>query len=174
MLSTCSACKINPCAASAQQVAHDQEVQSAIQELLTKNGKASELKGLFENTDKFVKMCYSYLDGQKEPTPELPHDPFANEDTKAVVVAADDSVIIPTNTVDAEKLRKVAETFGSLKLQSVMVGRTSVAMINNRMLTVGAKIGELTVTGIEPNRVLMNYGQNKFELKLTRPDTDPQ
>ncbi len=163
-----------PRSASAEQMAHEQLVQSAIQELLEKNGKAAEFHGLFQDTDKLVKMFYSYLGSEREATPELAHDPFANDDVKAVASSTDDVVVVPTNIAEAEKLRKAAETFASLKLQSVMVGRTSVAMINNRMVTVGAKIGELTVASIEPSRVLMNFGKSKFELKLEKAAVEQQ
>jgi hypothetical protein len=162
-----------PRAASAEQVAHEQEVQSAITELLQKNGKAGQLSGLFQDTDKLVKMFYSYLGTQTEKTPELPHDPFANDEVRAAS-SPEEVAVVPSNFVEAEKLRKVAETFSGLKLQSVMVGRTSVAMINNRMVTTGAKVGELTVTTIEPGRVLLNYEKNTFELKLYRPAPDQE
>jgi hypothetical protein len=131
------------------------------------------LNGLFQDTDKLVKMFYSYLGSQNEVTPELPHDPFANDEPRAVG-PTEEVMVVPSNVVDAEKLRKVAETFSGLKLQSVMVGKTSVAMINNRMVTTGAKLGELTVTTIEPGRVLLNYDKNTFELKLYRPAPDQE
>jgi hypothetical protein len=164
-----------PRAASAEQMAHQQEVQSAIQELMTKNGKAADLHGLFSDTNKLMKMVYSYLGADRQATPELPHDPFANDAPREVVAASNnDAVVLPTDTVEAEKLRKVAETFAALKLQSVMLGHVSVAMINNRMVTVGAKIDDLTVSAIEADRVLFNYGKNKFELKLANQQAEPQ
>ena len=164
-----------PRAASAEQMAHDQQVQSAIQELMTKNGKSGDFHGLFQDTDKLVKMFYSYLGSEREPTPELPHDPFANDEPREVVAAAGNDVVVPaTNTIEAEKLRKVAETFAALKLQSVMLGHVPVAMINNRMVTIGARIDDLTVSAIEADRVLFNYGKNKFELKLANQQADPQ
>ncbi len=162
-----------PRAASAEQVAHEQAVQSAITELLQKNGKASQLNGLFQDTDKLVKMFYSYLGTQSEGVPELPHDPFANDE--AVVAPTSEGAVVPSDFAEAEKLRKVAETFSGLKLQSVMLGKTSVAMINNRMVTTRRlKLGELTVATIEPGRVLLKYEKNTFELKVYRPAPDQQ
>jgi hypothetical protein len=164
-----------PRAASAQQVAHEQEVQSAIHELMAKNSKTADLHGLFSDTNKLMKMVYSYLGSDSHNTPELPHDPFANDEPRAVAGVSVNDVVVPeTDTVEAQKLRKVAETFSSLKLQSVMLGHVPVAMINNRMVTVGAKIDDLTVAGIEADRVLFNYGKNKFELKLANQQADPQ
>ena len=47
-------------------------------------------------------------------------------------------------------------------------------MINNRMVQVGNKVGDLTVCGIESDRVLLNYNKNVFELKLLIPGADKQ
>jgi len=162
-----------PRGASAEQIAHQQEVQSAITELLQKNGKAEQLEGIFKDTDKLVKMFYSYLDGDVSAVPELSHDPFANEEMHTTVTPAGEAVqIVSNNSQDAEKIRRVAETFNGLKLQTIMLGKPSIAVINNRMVQVGTKIGDLTVTAIEPSRVLMAYGANKFELTLDNSSVD--
>jgi hypothetical protein len=47
-------------------------------------------------------------------------------------------------------------------------------MINNNMLTVGSKIGDLTVAEIHPDRVFLTFNASKFELKLNRPGSQPQ
>ena len=74
--------------------------------------------------------------------------------------------MVSENPADAEKLRQVAEQFGALKLHSVMLGRTPVAMINRSMVQVGSRMGDLTVVSIEADRVLLSYEKNVFELKL--------
>lgn len=165
-----------PRAASADQIAREMKVKSAIAELLEKNGQAAQLDNLFKDTDKLMKMFHSYFGGEGRDAPALEHDPFANDDPRPVAAGpAEEAVqLVSTNAVEAEKLRKVAETFNTLKLKSVMLGRTSIATINNSMVTVGAKLGDLTVTGIEADRVLLSYGKNKFELKLNQPGMDAQ
>jgi hypothetical protein len=162
-----------PRAASAEQIAHQQEMQSAITELLEKNGKTDQLEGIFKDTDKLVKMFYSYLDGDAAAVPELSHDPFANDEPRTTISPAGEAVqIVSSNAADAEKLRRVAETFSSLKLQTIMLGKPSMAVINNRMVQVGMKIGDLSVTAIEPSRVLLAYGDSKFELTLDNSSVD--
>jgi hypothetical protein len=168
-----------PRAASAETLARQQLVQSAITELLEKNGKAEQVQGLFRDTDKLVAMFYSYLGTDTATRPALPHDPFANDEARAVAITpsnpnAEAVAIVTTNAAEAEKLRKVAETFNSLKLQTVMLGRKPAAMINNTMLTVGNKIGEFTVADIQNDRVLLTYNASKFELKLNRSNGQPQ
>ena len=163
-----------PRTASAAQVEREQQVQSAITELLQKNGKAEQIKSLFSDTKRLVPMFYSYLGAQNGTPPELSADPFSPPDlSKPEVSSLDPIPVVPTNTAEAEKLRKIAETFNGLKLQSVMVSKSnSAAMINNRLVTVGAQLGELTVTEIEATRVILSFGPHKFELKLIRPSTD--
>jgi len=162
-----------PQAASAEQVAREEHTNSAISELLEKNGKAEQLQGLFKDTRKLVKMFYSYLGAQQSEIPQLSHDPFGESEVAPVKPAASEAVkIVSTNPAEAEKLRQVAEAFGSLKLQSVMLGRTPVAMINNRMVQTGNKIGDLTVVSIEADRVLLGYEKSTFELTISRLGVD--
>ena len=155
-----------PRAASADQLAHEAQVKSAIADLLGKNGKADQLDSLFRDTDKLMKMFHAYFGAESQETPELAHDPFSNDDK---VESAGPTMIAPTTD---ERLKKVAETFATLKLQSVMLGHTPIAMVNNRMLTVNARIGDLTVASIEANRVVFKYGENRFELKLPQSNMD--
>lgn len=156
-----------PQSASAD-VGFDQHKRSAITELLEKNGKADQLKGLFSDTRKLVKMFYSYLGAQKSDVPQLSHDPFGPGEPIAAPVR-EAVQIVSDNPADAEKLRQVAEQFNTLKLHSVMTGRIPVAMINRSMVQVGSRMGDLKVVAIEPDRVLLSYEKNVFELKLSRP-----
>lgn len=164
-----------PRTANAEQVQREQQVQSAIAELLEKNGKAEQIKSLFADTKRLVPMFYNYLGTPEGKPPELPADPFAPQDANRTssLTPLDPVHIEPVNAAEADGLRKVAETFNGLKLQSVMLSKAnSAAMINNRMVSVGNKLGDLLVTDIETNRVLLSFGAHKFELKLTRPNMD--
>jgi hypothetical protein len=159
-----------PQTASAEQMAHDVRERSAITELLEKKGKADDLKGLFTDTRKLVKMFYSYLGTQRSDVPQLSHDPFGPTEPAAAPAPVREAVqIVSENPADAEKLRQVAEQFKGLKLHSVMLGRTPVAMINRNMVQVGNRLGDLTVVSIEADRVLLGYEKNVFELKLSQP-----
>jgi hypothetical protein len=155
-----------PRSASADQLAREQHTDSAITELLQKNGKADQLKGLFTDTRKLVKMFYSYLGTQKSDVPQLSHDPFGPSEPIVAGPVHEAVKIVSENPADAEKLRQVAEQFSTLKLHSVMLGRTPVAMINRSMVQVGSRMGDLTVVSIEADRVLLSYEKNVFELKL--------
>jgi hypothetical protein len=161
-----------PKSASAEDLAHDSKVKSAISDMLEKNGKsvgADQIQNLFKDTDKLVQMFYHYLGSQASKSADLPGNPFAQEYGDTGPVAATEAVhYVNSNAAEAEALRRIAETFNKLKLQSVLIGKTSMAMIDNHLVQVGNKIGELTVTSIEPDRVLLNYGSNTFELKVNQ------
>jgi len=163
-----------PRSANAEQVAKELKVSTAITELLERDGKTDQIKNLFSDTRSLVRMFYSYLGSQAGSPPELPHDPFAVEESRPTMAMIDNQPIAaPANQADIEKMRKVAETFNGLKLQSIMRSKTgSMAMINNRLVGVGTKIGSLTIAEIESSRVLLTYENQKFELKLTRPSLD--
>lgn len=163
-----------PRAASAAQANSDPMRNSAITELLQKKGKAEELQGLFSDTRKLVKLFYS-VGNQHAAVPHLSHDPFGEDDAPVVVRTANMQtpvVVNSQNSAELEELRKCAEEFKTLKLQSVMSGNVSVAVINNRMVQVGNTIGEFTVKAIEPTRVLLSHGKNIFELKAAVMDAD--
>ena len=67
-------------------------------------------------------------------------------------------------------MRKLAESFAQLKLQTVMVSTNmTMAQINGKLVQVGAKVGEFTVDSIESKRVIVRNGEHKFELLLEQP-----
>jgi hypothetical protein len=73
-------------------------------------------------------------------------------------------------------LKEVAKEYPSLKLQLVLKGNPSSAMINNQMASVGSRFGHLVVTDIENDRVLLTYEGPTGKLVLplylngTKPD----
>lgn len=160
-----------PRTASADQLAHEAQVKSAIADLLAKNGKADQLDSLFRDTDKLMKMFHAYFGGEGTQAPALEHDPFANDDAKADP-NRDATVLVDRGGEEAAKMKTVAELFSTLKLQSVFLSKNPIAMVNNRMLTIGAKYGELMVTRIESNRVIFKFEDKEFQLKLSQPNVD--
>jgi hypothetical protein len=67
--------------------------------------------------------------------------------------------VVTTQSIPPEDpmLKEVAKEFGSLKLQLVMLGSSPSAMINNRVASIGTRMGHLTVTDIQSDRVLLTY-----------------
>lgn len=151
--------------------AAEAQVNSAIEELLSKAGRQDELKKLFTDTDQLVQMFYHYPAAPSVEFRQLPGNLFEYETTKSSDPIV--SVVTNGNAAEQERLRKLAESFAALKLQSIMVSRDgNLAMINNKLLKAGAHIGEFTIVDIEPQRVLLTHGTSKFELKLARAGSD--
>jgi len=150
--------------------AADTQVDSAITDMLGKSTKQEQLKRLFKDTDSLVKMFYEYPGASSIPADELPVNPFAHNGPATAVISPVAPVPVGTSA-EQERLRRAAESFATLKLQSIMLSKNmAAAMINNQLVTVGAKVGEFTVTEIETQRVVLSLGKNKFELKLSRTD----
>ena len=154
----------------------DEKVNTAIQEFLDRAGKGNQIRDLFRDTDALVKMFYNYPGVAAVPLEQLPANPFEHQSTGS----APDPIPLAVNPSVAEeaRLHRLAESFKTLKLQTVLVSRTqSAAMINNRMVMVGGRIGEFTVTEIRADRVILSAGGAKFELKqaelMHRKTTDP-
>lgn len=147
----------------------DDKVDSAIKELLERTGKGEQIKNLFRDTDALVKMFYNYPGVSSVPLEELPGNPFEHQ---TAAVANDPIPVMAVNPSIAEEARmqKLAESFKGLKLQTVLLSKTrSAAMINNRMIMVGGRIGEFTVSEIQPERVILSAGSARFELKQDTP-----
>lgn len=156
-----------PRAASAEQAANQARMDSAIASLLARKGGGEEIKNLFKDTDRLVAMFYNYPGGGPADD-ELPNNPFAMD--SATIHAPDVAIPVERNNYDEqERLRKAADAFAQLKLESVIMGKRPMAMINHKIVTIGTKIGDFTVSEIEGQRVVLNYAGAKFELKLQRP-----
>ncbi len=63
----------------------------------------------------------------------------------------------------------VAKDFGGLKLQMIILGRPTAALVNNQMVAVGTRFKYLTVTDIQADRVILGYKDKTFELKVGGP-----
>jgi len=154
-----------PRKADASQQAKEKHVSTAIQELLTKQGKADQMKNLLKDTDRLVKLFDTAQGTQHLQAEALPTNPF-----KEPVVAAAQPTVAPVHVDDQARWRKAAETFATLRLQSVILGRENMAMINNQLVSTGAKLGPFTVQAIEAQRVVLALDGREFELKMSRPE----
>ncbi|MCL2648327.1 MAG: hypothetical protein FWD61_15175 [Phycisphaerales bacterium] len=157
-----------PRTASAEQVAIESQVHGAITALMQQKDDPKRAQGILKDTDKLLDICQNIFESKVKHSSELQSNPFGEEAYVSASAPKDPIAAARNNdTLEAEQLHQVNETFNGLKLQSVMIsGSHSVAMINNRIIGIGGKFGELTVTAIEPTRVLLSYGENNFELKL--------
>ncbi len=161
--------------ANAEKIKAQEATSIRIDELSQQWGESAT--GLQGDIQRLVSILTKYLGTRQEESLDIGGNPFEREVAQSPFAGTTTAApIIPTNTQDAAELRLVAETFNSLKLQSVIIGPTPVAMVNNGkgtvMISAGAKIGKLVVTSIQADRVLMKYKENVFELKSAGPSMD--
>ncbi|MEI8194817.1 MAG: hypothetical protein WCI73_02795 [Phycisphaerae bacterium] len=155
-----------PRSADAAPSEQEVKVDSAIEALLSKSSDQGKLDNLYKNTERLVTLFREAPDTGTT----LRDNPFVRSSThqEPLLQAASGSV------ADQERLRRAAESFAGLKLESVMMSKNlSAAMINHKIVTVGAKVGEFTVLAIESERVLLGFGSTQFELKVQRKGLEP-
>lgn len=163
-----------PRGVSAEQINREARVDSAIAELLAQKGGSpgASISSLYKDSEKLVAMFYNYPGGDAG-SGNLDSNPFAlstvRENSAEPIVRA-----VVGNAAEQERLRHVAENFATLHLDSVVLSANmKAAMINRKLVTVGAKVGEFTVLTIENQRVILGFENSKFELKLQRKGMEP-
>jgi hypothetical protein len=169
-----------PRAASGSDPTRIKEIDERIKNWLEdKVGRQSAMR----TSDQLLQKLREYMDGTKVDV----MDPGANAFQHAEVEVAKGPTTLPelvifTPELPPEKqdpgLIEVAKTLPGLKLQMVIVGNPSSAMINNQMASVGSKFGLLAVTEIQNDRVLLTYegtGGKKyvFPLYISGSSADP-
>ena len=161
-----------PGAASAAPSDADTKITTALDAFAKKTSKGG-LTGLFADTDRLVRMFYEYPGKASLPVDQLPGNPFEYVSNSK----GPDPIKQPVNVVpedktaaERERLRKLAESFAALKLQTVMVSAgDSMAQINGKLVRVGNRVGEFTVESIESKRVVLRNGASIFALQLDQP-----
>lgn len=160
-----------PRAASAEQVAREQEVSKSIEAIIQSRDSGAKLKNLVNGEiPRLVKILRDYLSTTPNDSLQLAANPFEREMPRAPVEHTGMiETVLPQGVQEQAEMREVAAEFGKLKLQSIMIGARPAALISSKLVTPGAKLGKLTVSDIQANRVLLSFKQNTFELKLNAP-----
>lgn len=159
-----------PRSASAEQQSRQAQIEASLSELMSHAGKGD---GSVKDTDSLVRL-FQDARGPRDASVDAAGDPFAVPAAKKPDVVAEQAV--PSTIEDPgeqQRYRKVAETIAGLKVQSIMYSqRGGAAMINNRLAKVGSKFGDLVVSQIEQDRVILSFADKKFELRLSRSKSE--
>jgi hypothetical protein len=159
-----------PRQASAEDLAKQAAVTSAIDDMLQHTDKGAKIDKLLSDTGRLVQLLMGALGNKGVEIGELPGNPFERVIAAAPVRGDEPEVILPPNRSEQERLRLMAEEFGKLKVQMVITGSRPAAMINNQLVTLGAAVGEyFKVSEIQPNRVVLSSGGKSFVLKVDAP-----
>jgi len=154
-----------PRAASADELAKQAAVTSAIDDMLQHTERGARINKLLDDTSRLVQLLVGALGNKTFETVDLPANPFEREMVASGAPAAEN--FLPDDRSEQERIRLVAEEFTKLKLQMIMMGSKPAAMIQNNIVTVGGSVGEFfKIVEIQPTRVIVSDGKRKYELKL--------
>ncbi len=71
----------------------------------------------------------------------------------------------------ARRRLQLEQSLSKYRVDSIMIGRRSVAIINNEMVQVGDHLGDFVVESIEPMQVTVRLGEQRFNLAINNQDT---
>jgi hypothetical protein len=163
-----------PRQASAEDLAKQAAVTSAIDDMLQHTEKGAKIDKFLSDTGRLVQLILGAMGNKTIDTGELPGNPFEREEVVSVVHTEGPQIVLPSDRSQQERLRLMAEEFSKLKVQMVITGSRPAAMINNQLVTVGATVGEFfKVTEIQASHVVLSNGEKAFVLKVDAPKGKP-
>ncbi len=153
-----------PRKASAQQIEVERKVDIALEAmkvLPSKRGEAKNLINTFYYEMQQRQIPISHLKGN--PFTFLPPDtPVPKLDSRAP-----DKVVDHSPAPDAKKERDDAlKAAGELKLESVLMGTRTMAMISNNLLARGQQISGWTIVEIRSREVVLKWRGETYVLKM--------
>jgi hypothetical protein len=156
-----------PKGADASTVAQAQAADQAIHSFLNGPvGGRAMMEHLVRNTQQVVQRFLSYPSATQVPLKDLRSNPFRRRPAATGAEQQQVSRLEEQRKQDAARaaMLKSART---LKLQSVFLGaRGNTCVINNTLCQEGQKVGDFTVESIRSGAVILQCGQDRFELSM--------
>ena len=158
---------------------HDLEIAARIDAIIGKKNEQDKMGNFFDATSRLIAKLQDRFDNRKT-TFDLTGNPFEHEVPKPppALPVIDPVDLTPSRgpTEDpaikaarAALLRQVAADYDSLKLDAIMLGSSPIALINKRSVTIGDKLGHLTIQDIQEGQVLLSFEDQVFRLEEKRP-----
>lgn len=156
-------------------VAAEKKIDEALKKLSGQkaaDAQAQQIDTLFKDADAVVTM-FASDPSQKQVTPDdLQKNPFemfivakpgagGNSDTAAAI-----------DKMKAERLKQIKAELEQLKLQSLLNGRKSLAVINGKVYNEGDVVGSFTITSISPSGVRLTADGNTYTLVMEKPEDE--
>jgi len=127
------------------------------------------IRQLFQDTDAVVSMFSVDNIEQQVPIEFVKKNPFKlHTQAKATTALAGDSDSLQAQREREKLVRNLKREFSTLTIQSIMIGRVPLAMINNEICRVGDTVGSFKVVAIRTEGLAVDlsaYGM-AFQLKL--------
>ena len=92
-------------------------------------------------------------------------------ETKPAAGAGSDSAAA-LDKMKAERLKQIKAELEGLKLQSLLSGRKSLAVINGKVYNDGDNVGSFTITAINPTGVRLTADGNTYTLVMEKVDDE--
>lgn len=155
-----------PKSAVAADLETEAQFDSALASLAQRSGKGELNKNA--NADQIVQMFYNAPKSSQVKAEDLPGNPFDLEMSDAA--PANSKPTRSGGSADAAAAPAGEAAAPQLRLQSIIVTRQMpTAMINNKLCTIGSKLGEWTITEIDASHVTLTSKGRTMELKMERP-----
>lgn len=156
-----------PKAAAAADIETEKKFDTALAALAQRSGKGNLSKTA--NADQIVQMFYNAPKSSQVRAEDLPSNPFDLEIPDApgaIKMTKAGGPVSETRTESAP----AAQSAPQLRLQSIIVTKQmTAAMINNKLCTVGSRLGEWEISEIDANHVLLKLKGQTMELKMDQP-----
>jgi hypothetical protein len=160
-----------PRAASADRIQQDHIVSDNISKLLGDKNQQQSVEKFLQDSKLLLDRLDKYFSGTMT-VQNLPVNPFEHEVThveEPITSAFQSTPVIPPDQGEAIEMRQAAVYFATLKLQMVMLGNPSMAMINNRMVTAGTQLEMFSIKDIKPDSVILTFKDTPYVLKSSSP-----
>jgi len=160
-----------PRAASAEEVLQAQTIDSQLRSWLDRHGGQTSVEGQTESEKLFASL-QRYFNQPSNTIEDLAGNPFAIEEKVAKIDNTNNQVVIvpkPVPEPPDPELVEAAKEFAGLKLEMVMVGSPSSALINKQIVSVGSRFKYLVVADIQPDQVILSFKDKTYSLKRNSP-----
>ena len=130
---------------------------------------AAGIEAIFKDADSVVTM-FASDPSQKQVAPEqLQKNPFELFVAAKPAGGTSDSAAA-IDKMKAERLKQIHKELEDLKLQSLLSGRKSLAVINGKVYNEGDMVGSFTIVSISPSGVRLTADGNTYTLQMEKPE----
>ncbi len=149
----------------------ERKIDQALQKLATPAKAAqtnNKIQALLDDTDSIVTMFANDPSRKQVTVDQLAKNPFELFLVRKTEEAADPSAKV-MDKLKAERLKKLKDELAKLSVQSVLQGRTSLAVVSGKVVREGESLGSFTVTQIGPFGVRLTAEGNTYTLLMDKP-----
>lgn len=153
----------------------ERKIEIALAQLTGKAKAGSESSLLSQNTDEVIARFAEDPTARQVDIDHVRKNPFML--TVAVQPTNTAQPVMTVNLEDRAKqqqLQQLRSELDKLSLQSVMEGRTPLAVISNKVVRAGDAIGSFHVVAIETRAVTLTADGNTYQLTMQQPKLDAQ